>query len=96
MRRARLEKGPSWVRQLLDWMGWIREGATWPQRGLHSRTVVGSSSELESSEPVGDPDPESSLWVTHWNECGFTHDHGPGSVLNILHIFLHLGFTTIP
>lgn len=70
-------------------------GATWPQRGLHSRTVVVSSSELESSEPVGHPDPESSLWITHWNECGFTHDHGPGSVLNVLHIFLHLGSTTI-
>lgn len=66
MRRARAEKGPGWVRQLLDWMEWVGESASWPRRGLHTRTVVASSSELESSEHVGDPDTESSLWVTHY------------------------------
>ena len=64
MRRFWMEKGPGWVRQLLDWMEWVGERASWPQRGVYPRTVVVSSSKLES---VGDPDPVSSLWITYCN-----------------------------
>ena len=73
MRRFWMEKGPGWVRQLLDWMEWVGERASWPQRGMYPRTVIVSSSKLESSgedsklESVGDPDPVSSLWVTYCN-----------------------------
>lgn len=64
MRRFWMEKGPGWVRQLLNWMEWVGERASWPQRGVYPRTVVVSSSKLES---VGDPDPVSSLWITYCN-----------------------------